>query len=139
MMETACWSVTIVNLRPTKKFLHWINCYDRKNIKEPKVGFIQLEKPHQKNDHTEESEEQLWTKSWHERQAQTGSDDSCELQHAAGIQGTWHGAWKLTDHTYLENNWLEDRSIDLPCEQRTQMTGKRSGFEELGHRKSAEN
>ena len=53
--------------------------------------------------------------------------------------GRSHGAWKLTDHTYLENNWLEDCSIDLPCEQRTQMTGKQSGSEELGHRKSAEN
>ena len=52
--------------------------------------------------------------------------------------GRSHGAWKLTDHTYLENNWLEDCSVDLTCEQRTQMTGKQSGSEELRHRKSAE-
>ena len=37
-----------------------------------------------------------------------------------------HGAWKLTDHTHLlESHWLDDCSMELPCEHtcRTWMTG----------------
>ena len=48
------------------------------------------------------------------------------LKFAHSSDGRSHGTWRLTNHTYLESNWLEDCSIDLPCEQGKQTTGKLS-------------